>query len=120
MPNRRPRAKFKRPFRNLTTETPDAELYSPETKFLARFERAGWLRLDINLTTGTAVLDLTREIGIKITEATDDLRRRVRAREDEAIRALRPKSAAYIARKLKLPLDRVKGVLYRSPKGVER
>ena len=65
MPKRRPPDKFKLPFKNLTTETPDAELYAPEANFLARFEREGWLRLDVNLQTSLTVSKLLREIGVK-------------------------------------------------------
>ena len=135
MPNRRPRGKFKMKIVNHPSlEIPGEEQYTRETKFLAYKcphldsssgrVRDGWLRLDVNLQTGTPAKKLTREIGIRITEDIDEFNRKVRAREDAKILALRKKhptwTAPTIARRLNHPLHRVKDLIHRRNKSVER
>ncbi len=124
MPNTHPRVKFvPGDWRDLSTETPEEERYRDDCNFLGSFERPGWLRLDINLRAPLArktPAPLVRKVATKITEAIDDFKRAERALEDQEILKRRAAkrngklpSAVQIARRLGLPLDRVKDVIYR-------
>jgi hypothetical protein len=91
-------------------ESINSALERSDLHYLADYARPGWLRIHVNLATTMTGKALTRDISMKIIDALNGYRTKVRAREDTQILALLGKglSATVTARKLKLPVNRVK------------